>query len=244
MKKITNTLILLAFIALGIFAYMQYKKKQKTIKVAEVIYEYITDTIYMEKYITFKPDSTAILTPPEEVIVYRQPEIEPSLLEYPADTSWLSSGITYIDSLSNNVLTFAEDINWGIERPMKFITYESWAPKLIGLEVTKDHLHLTVLDTTAQLYTLKWPTNYDYYDYHYAKRGLYRKRTDYVEHVKIDWKALYVNADYDFINNRPSIFLDYNVDINRIRFGSEVRAIARDIEPMEFRIKIGYRLFK
>jgi len=234
-SKQTNTIliILVALLILSnVITYQWVRRKNPQVEVPDPVY--VTDTVYAKKYFTlldkYNKDSLKWKDiKPKTITKWKEPKpVWPTVITLVPDSIILKIG-----KLEEEIA-----IHKG------YITNFPKSPKLLKLEASKDSLEISTIDIASHLMTYSYPVYYDKYTYVWQNNELSAKKLKIKKKIETDFRNLYLNADYDLFSQNPSIYLDYNIDIGRMRYGTELRGTFTDKDPVGFRVNVGYRLLK
>jgi hypothetical protein len=200
----------------------------------EFIDNVITDTSYKEKYQALKK-LYDIKAKPSKVIIYDT--------VYIPTIKWVS----YNTGDDNVIITPTGPDSTEILYDTRFLTLYPTASKLLEFDLKKDLLVINTLGTNGELSSRTYPLlldnmNYQWYDNELHRSPFTPLKSKFKDNIR--YKGLYTNAGYDLFSSRPNLGIEYNLEIYRFKLDGEINTTFQNTNPLEAKVKIGYRLFK
>lgn len=234
--------IILGFLILGISLTIRdcYEiKKEKPVPVIEYVYE--TDTVYVpepyskEEEKGKKPIKDEKTTPPSTIKQYvDEPDNDKEIVITDKEEDILLVDKSTYDTTKINY---------------KYITSFVYADKLLSMNLTRDTLGITTLSTGGKITSKLYPIYLKQYSYrwydnklnHYSDPESNNQNNPSSRLEKNTFNQLYLNGGYDWLNQSPTLGIDYMINIYRFRIsaGTEINLKDSDIR---FNTRLGYRL--
>lgn len=222
---------------LGIVVLVQGFNK-KTQNIPNNTYNYKTDTTYLKKEYkelreeikTLKKGLEGMVkTPPKNIYYYNTTQVTNPIDKIP-------DSLVYIVPKTNEKIVIADN----------YIKNFPKADKLIDFTLTREQLVMGLVDISGVVKQKDWPIYLDRYDYYWYGNSLHNiKREKEYKYSDPDiWKKLYINAGYDYIQQRAQVGIDYGVEIGRFKIQAGANLTIDKIPEMYGTTTIHYRLFK
>lgn len=233
MEKITRTFLIIGFISIALLIINNHCNCKKPISPIdpETVYIYETDSIYKDKYFELKKELDK-KTQPKTVIIYKEAEPRIDSVKFiPGEL------VLYIKGLEEEII-----IKDG------FLSQYPHNDKLITFDLDLDNLSITTLNKDAKTITKEYPLYLYNFKYQWRDNELFgeiiKDRTPFNKE-KTQWNNLFLNTGYDFmIYEKPNLGLEYNLDLGRFKFDTEINTTISDKPQLYFNSKIGYRLLR
>lgn len=133
--------------------------------------------------------------------------------------------------------------------PIKLSKNYGKYPFLVDADFKKDLITLTTEDTSGNVFTNKYPVNYDRFEYRYANNGMsVNPVTPRVEKTKtkfLKYDGTYINYQKDLLNNHDRISAETSVTIkDKLRVGVFGEQYLNNAPiKQQFGFKVGVSLF-
>lgn len=203
-------------------------KKPTILKESEKHYYYETDSVFKNKYFELQKAFNK-KTPPLIVTKWLKPE---------------KGKNNIIEKIPDSIIIYITDLEKRLSISDGYLKNYPDANKLISFDLKLDSLSITTLDIKSNIFTNKYPLYLKEFNYKWVDNSLSHKKYKYKNGKKTSFKELYFNIGNDLINDQQFVSLEHNLKLGRIKFNTEFIGNLKKTNQSEFKVKIGYRLFK
>jgi len=223
MKQNYISLVLLLIIA-GLAIWYFFFRKEPT-PTQTVSYEYVTDTVYIDRIIKVKVP-TGISTSPQTVLVYK------------TDSS-------VIDSLNielKNKQILLSSLMYSVSLHQSFITQFPTNPKLLSLALYRDSLSLGLLNTKGEVTESMWPIDLNKWYYTWDNESDLLRYSTNIPKPDKPFLDFYMGGGFDMLWVSPYVSASVEKNISRIRLYGNAQLGLLKNEVHGLKIGIDYRI--
>lgn len=194
--------------------------------IPEPLNNYITDTVYITKYL--KPKPLLDQVKPHIVKLYMSSEDSMKLVR-------LNDSLQIVLSTTKPDTVYISD---------GFLTQFPKSPKLLSLDLQMDSLGLTLLFRDASIKGFLYPLQLSHYRYRFDETGLTAEKIkptpSLVRPTLVS--ELYGFGGYELLTGSPHIGLNYSLRRSRIIFQNETKLTIENKPRLESAFRIGYQI--
>lgn len=188
-------------------------------------YSYKTDTVYLDRPFIPK-EHIGEKTKPKTKTIY---ENEKSGFKI----YYRDSIITIRDTIDTSQVFYLSP---------DFLKLYPNSPKLLNLELKKDSLHLTLMDSMAKVFTDYYPIDLLYFNYRINEVGEMKREDLNYKPKKYVSKGLFVGAEYRVNQNVPLVFINYDYPIKSLESSIGLATFYENMPKMEIFIRLRKRI--
>lgn len=226
--KNSKFLITLAVIVLLLSSILLVKDMFKDIKYGNVLNNYNTDTITINKPYPI-PRPYFIQVKPKTVTIYKV---------NPADGDLIRINDSLQALVDNHDTIYIKD---------NFLELFPYNPKLISMGLNRDSLHLTLFGINSELIQYSYPIYLNDYSYQWDEKSLLTaKPTSYLRNFGKRKLNTELNAfgGYDILKSRPELGIEAKLNLSSFFIATETSATIQNKPELQLRGKIGIRINK
>lgn len=220
-----QTLLIIVLILILIFKFCEDSKNEINEIDKKPDYNYKTDTIYVDRPFVPK-EHIGEKTKPKTKTFYEN--------EKPRfKVSCKDSIITIRDTIDTSQVFYLSP---------DFLKLYPSSPKLLNLELKKDSLSLTLMDSMAKVFTDYYPIDLLYFNYRINETGEMKREDLNYKPKKYVSKGLFVGAEYRVNKNIPLVFINYDYPIKSLESSIGLATFYENMPKMEIFIRLRKRI--